>query len=253
MNWINKTKFCYVFIIVFALYSCNNKSSDPTPVATGDVSTATRILPLGASRVEGARPSFESYRYELWKLLVSNNKSFDFIGSATDNASYPAFNNKNFDTDHEGRSGATSGEVLTELTGSIGQIIAKSGTPDIVLFSSPGGNDGLQNLSFDQAVQNVNATIDLLQKNNPNVTIIIEKMAPPHSSASATIAAYLSRMNTEVSKIATAKTTTTSKVMTVDMFTGFTDAMLADQVHYNETGAGFIANRYYEVLKSIVK
>ena len=36
----------------------------------GEPSTSkNKILPLGASRVEGARPDFESYRYELWKLL----------------------------------------------------------------------------------------------------------------------------------------------------------------------------------------
>ena len=36
-----------------------------------------KILPLGASRVEGARPDYESFRYELWKDLVENDWVFD--------------------------------------------------------------------------------------------------------------------------------------------------------------------------------
>ncbi len=36
--------------------------------------------------------------------------------------------------------------------------------------------------------------------------------------------------------------------MFVDMATGFSDALLADEVHYNQAGAGFVADRYYPVL-----
>ena len=38
-------------------------------------------MSLGSSRVEGERPNFESYRYELWKKLIDNNFTFDFIGT----------------------------------------------------------------------------------------------------------------------------------------------------------------------------
>ena len=84
-----------------------------TPV---NVNTGYTIMPLGASRAEGARPLYESFRYELWKKLIENNKSFDYIGTQTDDASYPMFNNMDFDTDHEGRGGWTSGEILANLT-----------------------------------------------------------------------------------------------------------------------------------------
>ena len=57
---------------------------------------------LGASRVEGDRPNYESFRYELWKDLIENNWTFDFIGTQLDSRFYPLFNNLNFDTDHEG-------------------------------------------------------------------------------------------------------------------------------------------------------
>jgi lysophospholipase L1-like esterase len=32
------------------------------------------------------------------------------------------------------------------------------------------------------------------------------------------------------------------------MATGFTDGMLADDIHYNQAGAAFIAERYYDKL-----
>ena len=50
--------------------------------------------------------------------------------------------------------------------------------PDIVLFSSPGGNDALNGMSYDNAIENTKTIINKLQNKNPNVTIFIEKMAP---------------------------------------------------------------------------
>ena len=238
--------------IVLTFTSCNEKVGEPIRPSISNPN-ATKILPLGASRVEGARPSYESHRYELWKLLVDGKKSADFIGIITDEASYPVYQNLSFDNNHEGRGGFTSGQILSALSFGLDEVIAAQGTPEIVLLSSPGGNDGLQNLSYDDAVRNINEIIDLLQAKNPNITIIIEQMAPPSTNSTNVLKNYLAQMNAEVVKIATAQTTSTSKVITVDMNTGFTDALLADQVHYNEAGAKFIAERYYAVIKDLVK
>ena len=111
------------------------------------------------------------------KKLKENNFVFDFIGTQSDEAAYPSFNGENFDVDHEGRGGWTSGDILDGLNDWLEQLE----TPDIVLISSPGGNDGLENLPFPQAVSNINLIIDILQENNPSVTIIIEQMAPARS------------------------------------------------------------------------
>lgn len=116
-------------------------------------------MPLGASRVEGARPDFESYRYELWKLLVDGGWDFDYIGTQTDNASYEGFLDLPFDNDHEGRGGWTSGEILNGLSA----WLSATSAPDIILFSSPGGNDILNGLaSYSQTISNINAIIDTL-------------------------------------------------------------------------------------------
>jgi lysophospholipase L1-like esterase len=208
-----------------------------------------KIMPLGASRVAGARPIYESYRYDLWKLLIDGNYNFDFIGTETDPGNYPMYNGQSFDTNHEGRGGITSGGILAELEMWLGDLGTK---PDIVLFSSPGGNDGAGVL--DQTELNIKAIIDILQTNNPNVTIFLELPAPPMTSQQTPeFLAYYNDALQRLPQIAAEKTTATSSVLTIDMKTNFIDAYLADDVHYNEAGANFIANRYYDVLTSILQ
>ncbi|MEL6191673.1 MAG: GDSL-type esterase/lipase family protein [Bacteroidota bacterium] len=240
-------RFLILWISVLSLLVACNEEERIAPENNSPNVTINKIMPLGASRVEGARPSFESYRYELWKLLVDGGYTFDYIGTVGDESSYPSYSNMNFDLDHEGRGGWTSGQILNGIEGWLTQ----AGTPDIVLFSSPGGNDGLTNSSYDQAVSNVNEIIDIIQTANPNVTIIIEQLAPARSELmTGDLKTFFDSMSQDVITIAANQTTETSKVVVVDMATGFTDALLADNVHYNEAGARFIANRYYDVLKN---
>lgn len=241
--------FFLALSLLFVFSSCNNEDEGTTPTG-GDPSTSlNKIMPLGASRVAGARPIFESYRYNLWKQLLDDGWEFDYIGTVEDEAAYPAYAGSNFDLDHEGRGGWTSGQILSEINAWLNE----AGAPDIVLFSSPGGNDALQNLPFEQAVININAIIDAIQAANPNVTIIIEQMAPARSDLmTAELTTYFNSMQQEVVNIAAEQTTSTSQVLTVDMFSNFNDDFLADNVHYNEAGAVFIADRYYEVLVDVL-
>ena len=229
-------------------FNACDKDDDASPKPQN--TSINKILALGASRVEGARPIFESYRYELWKDLKENNWIFDFIGTQTDASSYPIFNNMNFDIDHEGRGGWTSGEILDDL----GDWLNQTGSADIVLLSSPGGNDALQGLPYSQAVSNINNIIDILRADNPNITIILEQMAPGRTDImNAELTGFFTQMQQEVLNIVVNKTTTTSPLIAIDMFTGFNDGLLADDVHYNEAGAEFIANRYYNVLANVLE
>jgi lysophospholipase L1-like esterase len=123
-----------------------------------------------------------------------------------------------------------------------------------VLFSSPGGNDALKGLPYDQAISNINEVIDAIQAANPEVTVIIEQLAPARTDlATPELAAYMEQLRQDVLTIATDQTTATSQVIPVDMYTGFSDAFLADDVHYNEAGARFIADRYYTLLVDILQ
>lgn len=206
-----------------------------------------KIMPLGASRVQGARPQFESFRFELWKDLTENGWSFDFIGTQSDQADY---DEEAFDVDHEGRGGWTSSQILNNID----SWLEETGSPDIVLFSSPGGNDALQGMPYEGIIDNINAIIDKLQSNNPNVTIIVEQLAPGRSDLmTGQLAIYFDQMQQDILAIADEQTTNMSEVLAVDMFTGFTDDLLADPIHYNEAGADFIASRYYEKLIEILE
>ena len=242
-----KMKLLLIGISLLNFNACD-KDDDASPKPQN--TSINKILALGASRVEGARPIFESYRYELWKDLKENNWIFDFIGTQTDASSYPIFNNMNFDIDHEGRGGWTSGEILDDL----GDWLNQTGSADIVLLSSPGGNDALQGLPYSQAVSNINNIIDILRADNPNITIILEQMAPGRTDImNAELTDFFTQMQQEVLNIVVNKTTTTSPLIAIDMFTGFNDGLLADDVHYNEAGAEFIANRYYNVLANVLE
>ena len=37
------------------------------------------------------------------------------------------------------------------------------------------------------------------------------------------------------------------------MYTAFNDNLLADDVHYNEEGAKFIADKYFNILKNLLE
>ena len=161
-----------------------------------------------------------------------------------------SFQNQSFDTDHEGRGGWTSGQISNEID----SWLAETGAPDIVLFSSPGGNDALQGLSYDAAITNINTIIDAIQASNANVIIVIEQLAPARSDImTQELNGYFNQITQDLVTIANEQTTATSQVLLVDMATGFNDSFLADPVHYNEAGAQFIAERYYDLLKDILE
>ena len=242
--------YLFLALTLGLVQSCKKEVVNAGPSASQSTSQ-NKIMPLGASRVEGAPPSFESYRYELWKLLKDGGYDFDFVGTEADSYSYGQYNGQTFDADHEGRGGITAAEIRNGLPGWLDQ----GGIPDIVLFSSPGGNDLLGGANYQDVLVDVNAIIDILQSYNPNVTILIEQMAP--SDAATMTQQFTAIYNTvlqEIGNIAQQQTTTTSSVMVVNMSTGFdANQFLADDVHYNQAGASFIANQYYQVLQGVLQ
>ena len=149
------------------------------------------------------------------------------------------------DNEHEGRGGWTAAQINANIDAWLKSV----GDVDIVLFSSPGGNDALNGADFSGIVENINAIIDKIQAHNPNITIIIEQLAPGKSSFMTDEYTLLfAQMKTVIAQIASIQTTTTSMVIAADMATGFTDDLLADDIHYNKAGAEFIAARYYNKL-----
>lgn len=231
-------------LLIVTLNSCQGIEAPYNP------NSKNKILHLGASRTAGARPVHESYRYELWKDLIDGGWEFDFIGTKKDFSYYPSYGALAFDRDHEARPGWTAFEILDGLP----QWLEETGKPDIVLISTPGGNDALLNLDYANTLKHINSIVDTLQANNPNVTILIEQMAPTKSTKmEPPLSTYVTNLQQDVLTIAADKNKESSRVIAIDMYTRFSDSLLKDGVHYNEKGARFIAERYYEVLKDLLE
>ena len=205
------------------------------------------ILPVGDSRVQGDRPDDESYRFELWKLLLDSDISFDFVGTRRDLAEYPSYRSMSFDIDHQGVGGATTSSILAEL-----DEVLKEIDSDIVLLGI-GGNDLDRGESVVNTISNINLIIDRFQSENNEVTIIVEQIAPAVSSyMTSERMAILMEFNKAISDVANSQTTETSLVVPVNMFEDWKDDYFADDVHYNEEGAKEVASRYFKVIDSVL-
>ena len=102
-----KNLFAITLILFIGLTACK-KEAGPIPSNQTNPKlfpTNAKVMCLGDSRVEGGRPLYESYRYELCKNLKDKGRTFDFIGVQVDDTSYPTYNGESFDTDHFGFGG----------------------------------------------------------------------------------------------------------------------------------------------------
>lgn len=254
-NRIKHTGFSLLLLVVSCiclLIGCQSDQLDQINANkeenTNDI--PNKIMPLGASRVQGLTPLFESYRFELWKDLIDGGWDFDYIGTETETGSYPNYENLSFDPDHQGKMSWTSEKIFEELE----SILHETGYPDIVLFSSPGGNDILDGLPYENVIENINDIIDLFQDRNPDIVILIEQLAPGKTSfMTPELTLIFDQAVLDVETIAQEQTDENSLVIPVNMFEGFVDSYLADDIHYNTEGAEFIAQRYYEVLENVLE
>ena len=190
---------------------------------------------------------YESYRYELWKNLVDNNYNFDFIGTQVDNGSYEDYDGQNFDADHEGSGGYESEDVLN----AIDEVLQNIQTPNIVLLSI-GGNDLLDGGNPpSEPISNINLLVDKLQAHSSAITIFIEQIAPANDATmTMNLTTNINEFNSKIVLLASSLTTSSSKVIALDMNTNFDESYLADDVHYNELGAKFIADIYFLGIQS---
>ena len=244
-----KQKFAMltVLFLMTSLFACDSTSDDADPpLSEGQIS----ILPLGDSRVQGEHPIYESYRYELWKNLVGQNLDIDFVGPETDDAIYPEFMDRSFDNDHAGIGGDTTTDVLNRMD----QVLRSTpGPPQIVLLGI-GGNDLLDGAPTSDVLNNIHTIIDCLQANNPEVTIIVEQIAPGESAfmMDQQLVAVFNAFNDAIPTLASQQSDSASTVLAVDMSLNWTDAYLADAVHYNEAGAKVVADRYFAAIEDIL-
>jgi len=235
--------FAYLLLIISVACSDDEGPS----LASNDDLTENQIaiLTLGDSRVEGARPEFESYRFELWKNLVAADFDINFIGPFEDNASYPDFQGRNFDNEHAGIGGNQTTDILSRIEGALN---SASRAPDVV-FLGIGGNDILNGqTNLETVLDNISTIIDQIQASNDRVVIFLEQITGVRSDVSyaPTLNDLLPLFASRIEEIANEKTNSTSMVIAVDMYTDFPDTHFTDDVHFNEFGAKEVADRYFQ-------
>lgn len=234
--------------LIFLLSFFVGCSSNENPIEEIEISIDknNKILCLGDSRVQGFRPLFENYRYELWRNLVRNNIDFDFVGPFKDFVSYPTFSNLNFDNDHAGVFGDTTLDVINRLDAAF-----KDDIPDFVLLGI-GGNDITGGKSVDDVILNLGIILDEIAIKNTNTVVFLEIIAGanPNSNLAKELNGLIIEIEQKLTELSIEKSTDTFKVILVDMNTNFTNNanFYADDVHYSVLGAKEIADRYFNAL-----
>ena len=190
---------------------------------------------------------YESYRYELWKKCVQNNFQIDFIGQQFDDGTYPNFMGVSFDRDHEGIGGIESEGVLNNIE----EVLLQTNDLDAVLLCV-GGNDLLGGDDPQAVIDNIALIIDEIQNRFPNIIIFLEQIAPANNETMTNdLSLKLSEFNDLIYQTATAYSNQNTSVIAVDMNTNFTVNLLADDVHYNQDGAVFVAEQYFSSISTV--
>ena len=190
---------------------------------------------------------YESYRYELWKKCIQNDYEIDFVGQQYDDGTYPNFMGASFDRDHEGIGGIESEGVLNNIE----EVLLQSNHLDAVLLCI-GGNDLLGGDDPQTVIDSIGLIIEEIQNRFPNIIIFLEQIAPGNNEIMTNnFTQKLSEFNDLIYNTASTYSNQSSSVIAVDMSTNFNENLLADDVHYNQDGAVFIAEQYYSRISTV--
>jgi len=217
-----------------------------------------RIMPLGDGITAGT-----CMRAFLWKELADNAyPAFDFVGSRTAGDTCPP---AEYDKNHEGHSGYRVSDLLSATslhtdsggdpyTGSSADLAAWfDGRPADIVLMLFGSNDFLSTTSTAADVQSAySAILAKLRSVNAHVTLLVG-LLPPMSTdkCGTTCSSRLSDLNTALPTWATNANTTASRVVVVDLNTDFDIANTTDGIKPNDTGAQFLADRWYGAIVAL--
>jgi lysophospholipase L1-like esterase len=204
-----------------------------------------KVMPLGDSITE-ARGGFDSYRRNLWDLLVNQDgENIDFVGPRRGvrlNSGDPL--HWDFDLDHAGHSGYRADQIRDNVAS-----WAATYDPDIVLLHI-GTNDLRQGQGVADAIDEIDEIIDLLRAQNPAIKIVLAQPIPAREDY--VTAAEMAQFHAALASLASSKGTSASPIVLID-FDGFDVAThTSDGLHPTAQGEAIMAQEWFEAVQGLL-
>src|SRR5262245_13767628 len=203
--------------------------------------TPVRIMPLGDS-ITG---SPGCWRALLWNQLQNAGfTNIDMVGTLPPQGCGVAY-----DGDNEGHGGflVTNVANQNQLVGCL-----SATNPDIVLMHF-GTNDVWNTIPPATILAAYSKLVGQMRANNPNMTIIVQQIIPMNPSNCAECGARVVALNQQIPAWATGLSTTASRIIVVDQWTGFNAATdTGDGVHPNDSGIRKMADRLFPAVSSVL-
>jgi acyl-CoA thioesterase-1 len=203
---------------------------------------AQTILPFGDS-VTSSQAGHNSYRRPLYHMLTDAGFGVNFVGSmhgVDGNNSTPP--DPDFDMDHEGHPGWTSG-VAAGAAGSVA-----SPNIDIVLLDF-GSNDPASGIPPEDTAANLEFIMETLANANPNIAILL---AVP-TGAIDVAKQDMSGVRKAVATAAKVEKKNGINVTVVSLSGVSPKKNTYDGIHPNEEGENKIAKKYFSAIKKVLR
>lgn len=125
--------------------------------------------------------------------------------------------------------------------------------PDIVLMHL-GTNDVWNNQSPAAITTAFSKLVDQMRASKPTMKILVAKIIPMNPSGCSECGQRVINLNSAIASWAPTKSTSSSPITVVDVWTGFNTAtMTGDGVHPNDAGAKVLANSWYSAVAAAIK
>ncbi|MBX2865299.1 MAG: hypothetical protein KTR27_17250, partial [Leptolyngbyaceae cyanobacterium MAG.088] len=205
------------------------------------------IVTVGDS-ITQAETGYNSYRSDLWDLLIDAGYDVDFVGSENKTKDNTDFPDNSFDPDHEGHWGWRTDEINDGRSGegSLEDWLTEY-TPDIALVHL-GTNDLFQGQSVESTIDDLSETIDILRADNPDVVIFVAELIP---TTDPTRNQSIEEFNDQLPTLVADKNQANSPVILVDQNTGFDASQdTYDGIHPDESGEAKVAQQWFVAIDS---
>lgn len=204
--------------------------------------TTPKVMPLGDSITAGqhrVEPTPGTYRIQLWKNLLADNLSVDFVGSQFNGP--PSLGDKN----HEGRGGWT----IDQIAGLVDQGIIKTYQPQMALLMI-GTNDVLRGNSLNTITGDLSNLIDRISQDSSNTRIFVSSIAPIDPAFKGTTRANLAKnFNALLPDLVKDKVAQGKKVTYVNAGGSLNlNDLVPDGIHPNLAGYNKIGHSWYDTL-----